>query len=85
MMKDTRPPPSGDNASKLDAYLRRQRMKNAAIALLALLAVGLLALGGMYGRSLGQAANWGFGPGWRCILPGKGGPVCVKYPAKTDD
>ena len=83
--KDQRPAAGGTNASKLDAYLRREKLKNAALALLVLLAVGLLALGGMYGRSLSQAANWGLGPEWRCSFPGKGGPVCIKYPAKADD
>ncbi|MGO8801033.1 MAG: hypothetical protein ACLQJL_18335 [Roseiarcus sp.] len=85
MTNDDRPATGATNASKLDAILRRERLKNAALVGLALLAVGGLALGGLYGRSLSQAANWGFGPEWRCSLPGKGGPICVKYPARTGD
>jgi hypothetical protein len=27
--------------------------------------------------------NLGFGPEWTCSNPGKGGPVCVKRPAKA--
>jgi hypothetical protein len=25
----------------------------------------------------------GFGPGWDCVYPGRGGPVCVKAPTKA--
>ncbi len=26
--------------------------------------------------------NYGFGPEWTCVSPGKGGPICIKAVAK---
>jgi predicted membrane metal-binding protein len=33
----------------------------------------------------GLTGNWGFGPGWECSNPGKGGPVCLKTPRRLDE
>jgi hypothetical protein len=85
MLSSPHPHPSGAAASKLDAYLRLRRLKNAALILLALLAIGSVMVAGGYLQSSSRSANWGFGREWRCSLPGKGGPVCVKHPVKADN
>ncbi|MGA2793551.1 MAG: hypothetical protein ABSE69_08450 [Roseiarcus sp.] len=84
MVNSPHPSPSGA-ASKLDAYLRLRRLKNAGLLLLALAAVGALVGAGGYLQSSARTGNWGFGPDWRCSLPGKGGPICIKHPVKADN
>jgi hypothetical protein len=84
MMNSPRPSPTGAAASKLDAFLLLQRLKNAGLILLALLAVGAVMVAGGYLQSSSRSANWGFGPEWQCSLPGKGGPICIKHPVKPD-
>jgi hypothetical protein len=34
---------------------------------------------------IGSRMNYGFGPEWNCAWPGKGGPICVKHPAPTNN
>jgi hypothetical protein len=33
----------------------------------------------------GFTTNGGFGPEWTCTYPGKGDPVCIKRPEKTEN
>jgi hypothetical protein len=81
MTQGSRRPSAG--ASRLDAYLRLRRLRELSIILLVIVAGAVAVAGAAYMRSSG-AANWGFGPEWSCLWPGKGGPVCVKHPAPAD-
>ena len=83
MTQGSRRPSANAGASRLDAYLRLRRLRELAI-ILAMVALGAAAVSmAAYLQSSG-AANWGFGPEWSCLWPGKGGPVCVKHPAPVD-
>ena len=38
----------------------------------------------LMGPDMRRRVNFGFGPEWDCFYPGKGDPICVKKPVKTD-
>jgi hypothetical protein len=50
------------------------------------LVVGFLGVAGfasLQWRWLRQS-QFGFGPGWHCTYPGKGGPICIKDPPASN-
>jgi hypothetical protein len=83
MTQSPRRPSLSPGASRLDAYLRLRRLRDFGVILLVVVAGAATVAGAAYLQSSG-AANWGFGPEWQCLWPGKGGPVCIKHPKSID-
>ena len=55
------------------------RPKRSALAVIALiLGLGVFLVIAFGDRKTSTAATGVGGPGWTCVNPGKGGPVCVK-------
>jgi hypothetical protein len=62
--------------------LTRKDVAGYAFAALVLaLAFGAVLIGTRFKMTAGFLR----GPGWDCINPGKGEPVCVRYPVKSND
>ena len=59
------------------AAMRRPR-RSAFAVIVVVLVVGVLLVIGYGGRENSTAARGVGGPGWTCVYPGKGQPVCVK-------
>jgi hypothetical protein len=62
--------------------LTREDIKGYAFGLLLLAAVFSAIL---IGPRLKASNNFLRGPGWDCSNPGKGEPVCVRYPTNLED
>jgi hypothetical protein len=52
----------------------------AGIVLVAIVLI-LAAFALVAGPKLNQKTNYGFGPDWDCVNPGKGGVTCIRQPA----
>ena len=61
-------------------YLQFHAREAAAIAVVAAVVAGFLALTYLPYRSM----NFGFGPEWDCTNPGRGESVCVKRPTPPE-
>jgi hypothetical protein len=67
-------------------HLRIRRIYPRRGDVLAILLAIALVGGFMVLASLGRwhvFPNFGFGSGWGCVWPGKGGPVCFQEPAEA--
>jgi hypothetical protein len=52
--------------------------------LFAIVLLGVVLLGLVFGPQITAKTNYGHGPDWNCSFPGKGDAVCVKRITKTD-
>lgn len=62
-----------------------QTLRDLAGIALVVLIIMVAIFASVVGPSIKARLNYGFGPEWDCVNPGKGGPICVKHPTQTNN